>query len=104
MLKEILLFLAGYSVGRSKSSFGKLIILGLAAYVVLAIYVGFMFTLGVIYMIGKYLYHVGLAAIKLVYIAAKYFYSASLPLIRSTHRILTRHILKAKSKREQLAA
>jgi len=67
MLKEILLFLAGYSVGRSKSTFGKLIILGLAAYVVLAIYVGFMFTLGAIYMIGKYLYHVGLAVIKLLH-------------------------------------
>ena len=104
MLKEILLFLAGYSVGRSKSPLGKLIILGLAAYVVLAIYVGFMFTLGVIYMIGKHLYYVGLAVIKLVYIAVKYFYSASLPLIRSMHRILTRHVLEAKSKRKQLAA
>jgi len=104
MLKEILLFLAGYSVGRSKSSFGKLIILGLAAYVVLAIYVGFMFALGVICMIGKYLYYVGLAVVKLVYVAVKYFYSASLPLIRSMQQMLTRHVSEAEPKRKQLAA
>ena len=66
MLKEILLFLGGYSVGRSKSRPGKLIILALAAYVVVAICVGTLFFLSVIYMIGKYLYAVALVVIRLI--------------------------------------
>jgi len=83
MLKEILIFLAGYSVGRSKSSFGRLFILGCVAYVLIAICIGTIFFLGVIYMIVKYLYYVGLAVTRL------------------THRIVTRLVLEARSKSEQ---
>ena len=59
--------MAGYSVGRSKSSLGRLFILGCAAYALIAIYVGIIFFLGIIYTGVKFLSSLSLAVIRLLH-------------------------------------